>query len=220
MSIGYSTFITQLDESIAAYPSLNRINKAGKEILKGVIAVIDTDGRFWDEYEVEIHCSSNFPYEFPDLYETSNKIPKIGDWHIYEDTLSCCVKVKPEEIIRCRSGVTLTEYIREEVIPYLFNQTHRRVEGVYVNGEYSHGIKGIYEFYANILRTGDDIKKTIDLMLFVARNERPLRTSSCFCGNKTKFRHCHRDAFDKLKLVGKDNLESHAYNFAKLSKVI
>lgn len=220
MTKGYSEFVALLEATIATYPSLERILVDGNEILKGQIPIVDRDGKHWDEYEIEIHSSANFPYEFPALFETSGKIPRIGDWHIYEDTGSCCVKVRPEEILRCRNGITLIDYIREEVIPYLFNQTHRRVEGYYVNGEYSHGIKGIFEFYANTLQTGNDIKKTIGLMRFIALNVRPGRTSLCFCGKKIKFRHCHRDAFDLLKSLGKEMLENDSYLIAKAAGLI
>lgn len=134
MSNAYSIFVSQLEDTIKVFPSLQRRHVGEYEILKGIIPVIDTDGKHWEEYEIEIHCSIKFPFEFPILFETSNKIPKIGDWHIYEDTLSCCVKVKPEEIILCKDGITIIEYIQEQVRPYLFNQTYRRIEGHYVNG--------------------------------------------------------------------------------------
>lgn len=215
MSKGYSVFVSQLDAAIDKFPSLCRLLIAEKEILKGVVAIVDSDGKHWEDYEIEIHCSENFPFEFPILFETSGKIPKIGDWHIYEDTFSCCVKVRPEEILRCKKGITVTEYIREEVLPYLYNQTHRRVEGYYVNGEYAHGIRGIYQFYSDTLKTDNDIRSTIQLMNFIAANDRPDRTSPCFCGNKIKFRHCHREAFDKLKLLGKEVLESDSYIILK-----
>lgn len=219
MSNGYDTFVSQLNEAVTAFPTLERIVIDEKEVLKGTLAVVDKDGKYWEDYGIEIQATEKFPYEFPLLFETSGKIPKIADWHVYEDTLSCCVKVKPEEILRCKKGITVTDYIREEVMPYLFNQTHRRVEGYYANGEYGHGILGIYEFYADILNTGNDIQRTIQLMLFVARHERPVRTSYCFCGKQIKFRHCHLEAFDKLKQIGDETLQVHAYSIAKASRI-
>lgn len=215
MSMGYEQFVDQLKEAIAAFPSLFEATSGDTKILKGSLPIVDREGKHWEDYDIEIHCSDNFPYEFPKLYETSDKIPKVSDWHIYEDTLSCCVKVHPEEMLRCKKGITVTEYIREEAIPYLFNQTYRRVEGYYVNGEYSHGAAGIYEFYAGHLKTGSDIKLTLHLMYFIAAHERPDRTSLCFCGKKAKFRHCHRDAFDKLKKIGNSIIGNHAYAIAK-----
>lgn len=220
MTKGYADFVAQLDETIVAFHQLRKVLVDDNEILKGWIPIVDRAGKHWDEYEIEIHSSDDFPLAFPLFFETSGKIPRISDWHIYEDTGSCCVKVKPEELIRCRNGITVTEYLREEVIPYLFNQTHRRVEGHYVNGEYAHGLLGIYEFYANTLKTGNDIKRTIQLMRFIATNERPGRTSTCFCGTKEKFRRCHRGAFDKLKLLGNDIVDLHAYEIAKAAGLI
>lgn len=214
MKEGYKKFADQLKEAITVFPSLYEANSEDKIILKGSLPVVDKEGRHWEDYDIEIHCSENYPHEFPKLYETSGKIPKIGDWHINEDTLTCCVKVHPEEILRCKNGITLIEYIREEVLPYLFNQTHRRVEGYYVNGEYAHGVAGIYQFYAETLRTGYNIKLTLEIMNFIATHERPSRTSFCFCGKKIKFRHCHRDAFDKLKSIGDIQLKKHSYQIA------
>lgn len=219
MTQGYELFLAQLDDAMVHYPSMHRVSTGGKEVLKGWLAVVDKDGKHWDDYEVEIHASDRFPYEFPTLYEVSDKIPKIADWHIYEDTLSCCVKILPEEIARCRDGITLTEFIREEVMPYLFNQTHRRKEGYYVNGEYSHGPLGVFEYYSGVLGTRN-WKEVIFLLEAIAKNERPGRTSLCFCGKNIKFRKCHKEAFDKLIGIGRESLEAHAFMLAKAIKLI
>jgi hypothetical protein len=212
---GYELFVSQLDDAIASNPNLCKIGLNGKIILKGAISIIDKDGKHWEDYVIEIHNSQEFPNQFPLLFETSGKIPRIGDWHVYEDRGSCCVKIFPEEILRCKKGITVSEYIQEEVIPYLFNQTHRRTEGYYVNGEYSHGTKGIYEYYSEILKTGNNVKQTLELMKFVVTHERPYRTSMCFCGEKIKFRHCHRDSFDLLKMLGDNVIEYHYHEIAR-----
>ena len=220
MNDGYEQFVSQLEQVTSVFPSLSVTTSENKKILKGTLAVVDKEGKHWEDYEIEIHCPNNFPYEFPILFETSDKIPKIGDWHINEDTHSCCVKVHPAEILRCKKGITVTEYIQEEVLPYLFNQTHRRVEGYYVNGEYGHGAVGVFEFYADILKTGTDIKLTLRLMQYIADHTRPGRTSYCFCGRNAKFRHCHRDAYDKLKSIGDIQIKNHVYLIAKAVKLV
>ena len=88
--------------------------------------------------------------------------------------------MRPEEILPCKNGITVTEYIREEVIPYLFYQTHRRVEGYCANGEYSHGAGGIYEYDSRILKAGPDIRRNLQIMKYISSHERPMRTSKCF----------------------------------------
>ena len=212
---GYDIFCGEFDEVQEYFPKLRPALYDGKKVLEGELDVIDRDGKLWDSYSIEVHHSQNYPYKFPLLFEVGGIIPKIGDWHIYEDTKSCCVKVLPEEFIICKNGITLVGFIQNEVLPYLFNQTHRRIEGYYVNGEYSHGILGIYEFYSRILGTGSDYRKTLSLMLYAAENLRPGRTSLCFCGSGNKFRKCHRTAFDHLTTVGAENLKVHAHMIAK-----
>lgn len=205
----YDRFISQLAEAQENFPALTQVEVDGKIHLRGIVSVVDKEGKHWEDYEIEIHCTDNFPKEFPRLFEISGKIPRIADWHIYEDTGSCCTKIPPEEIFRCHKGITVTEYIKEEVIPYFFNQTHRRVEGYYINGEYSHGGKGLLEYYTKELKTGSNFKLTLDLIRFIATEEKPHRTSFCFCGKKEKFRHCHKAAFEKLKPLGIDVLKYH-----------
>ncbi|MBL7767499.1 MAG: SEC-C domain-containing protein [Flavipsychrobacter sp.] len=208
-------FVEQLAEAEESYPKLKPTLTEAGYVLAGDLDVIDKTGKLWETYQIEIHYTDGFPYRFPLLYETGGKIPKIADWHVYEDTLTCCVKVLPAEIIRCLNGITITEYIREEALPYFFNQTHRRLEGFYVNGEYSHGLMGIYQFYEEALRTGKDVKKLLRLMHFIATNERPGRTSICFCGSGKKFRNCHRDTFDELRQLGSSVLLSDGLEIGK-----
>lgn len=210
MNRAYNIFLDQATEVTREFPSLTLDQVDDKPFLKGELAVVDYNGRHWDKYTVEIHPSDEFPQRFPLLYETGGKIPKIGDWHVYEDVLYCCIKIEPAEIIRCKKGITLAEFIREEVMPYLFNQTHRRVEGYYVNGEYGHGVHGIFEFYRDLLRTGDDVHRTVLLMRYIALVDTPQRTSACFCGSGLKYRHCHRDAFKKCKEIGENIVGAHA----------
>lgn len=205
----YETFINHLTEAQQLFPTLKQVEIDGKVFLRGVIPIVDSNGKHWEDYEIEIHCTDGFPYEFPRLFEIGDKIPRIGDWHIYEDTGACCTKIPPEEIIRCQRGITVVEYIKEEVIPYFFNQTHRRVEGYYINGEYSHGSRGLLEYYSKELNTGNDYKLTLNLIKFIALEGKPHRTSFCFCGGKKKFRHCHKGAFEKLKSLGSNVLRYH-----------
>lgn len=205
-------FIDQIPAVLKQYPKLYESNIDGKAVVAGEIDIIDHNGKYWESYEIEIHCSDLFPSRFPNLYEIGGKIPKIGDWHVYEDTLSCCVKILPEEVLKCKQGITLTSYISEEVLPYLFNQTHRRIEGYYVNGEYAHGNLGIYEYYADALKTGD-LKQIAKLLYNIATRPKPDRTSVCFCGSGAKYRYCHRASYEKLSLLGRELLIEHATNF-------
>lgn len=212
----YQVFASQIPRLLADYPMLYILDKGGEQVVAGKIEIVDKEGKYWDSYDIEIHCSAFFPFRYPDLYETGGKIPKMADWHIYEDTLTCCVNVLPEEAIRCNQGITLTEYVTEEVIPYFFNQTHRRVEGYYVNGEYRHGKVGIYDYYVSLLKTTSPIVMS-KLLYAIAGLPKPNRTSDCFCGSGSKYRYCHRAAYEKLSLMGRNLLLEHANFFIKIA---
>jgi len=185
--------------------------EAGTTIVSGTVDVIDRNGKLWETYQIEIHPTDMFPFRFPTVFETGGKIPRIGDWHIYENTLACCIAVKPEEILTCMNGITLKQFISNEVMPYLFNQTFRKKEGYYPNGEYSHNALGLCEYYDGTLNTNGDFDKMIWFMRFIALGKKPGRTENCFCGGKEKFRRCHRRAFEKLVLLG-DSLKADIQN--------
>ncbi|QNF34414.1 SEC-C domain-containing protein [Adhaeribacter swui] len=206
---GYLLFLAQTDEVIVKYPKLKIIESEGQSIIKGEIDIVDSYGKYWTSYEIEIRYSPKFPNRFPILHETGGKIPKIGDWHVYEDSKACCLKIPPEEIIRCKNGISVLEFIEEEVIPYFFNQTHRMEVGYYVNGEYSHGAKGIYEYYSKILGTSGNIKLTIKMLRFIALKSEPKRTSLCFCGSSNKYRKCHREAYRNIAKINSVDLIYH-----------
>jgi hypothetical protein len=208
----YNLFLSQIPYVLDKYPKLSKIERDNKFILAGEIDIIDDAGKYWETYVIEIFCSETFPYRFPHLYEIGGKIPKIADWHIYEDTFSCCVKILPEEILRCLKGITVEQYVTSEVLPYLFNQTHRRVEGYYVNGEYGHGGLGLYEYYSNEFKTGD-LEQIAKLLHSVATRPNPDRTSMCFCGSGVKYRYCHRAIYEKFSPLGKELLIEHATLF-------
>ncbi len=62
----------------------------------------------------------------------------------------------------------------------------------------------------------DKVKhKHRDQAMIVSNYIRPERTAKCFCGSQKKFRHCHREAFDKLKMIGDNNLKVHGYMIGK-----
>lgn len=194
----------QFETDIRVIPSLfhklNLIEVDGEIIISGELDVIDSTGRLWDTYKVEIRGSANYPYSFPKLFETGSAFPHIADWHVYEQDGSCCVDVQPNELILCKNGLRVTEYLNRFVIPYFANQTYRTREGYYLYGEYSHGIFGRIEFYQGKLKAKNP-KELIAMFGLITQNYSPPRTTYCpFCRN-LKFRNCHREVFRELQKI-------------------
>ena len=212
----YQEFCNQIPEALQRFEKLKQITcQNGKVFIRGEIDVVDKAGHYWESYKVEIHHADGFPFKFPDVYEVGGKIPRIADWHIYEDSYSCCLTVPPLEMIKCRNGITLVNFIGNEVLPYFFNQTHRREEGYYTNGEYSHGYVGVLEFFETELKTAGDVRATINMLFKIATTRKPDRTHDCFCGKKVKYRKCHRGAYEKLVVIGKEQLMKFANYIAE-----
>lgn len=205
----YDDFLVQTSIATKEFPKLQlHESNDGKYILRGELDIVGSDNKHWNTFTIEIHHTDLFPKRFPRVFEISNKIPPIPDWHVNSDK-SCCIKVLPEEIIICHSEITLTSFIKDHVLPYFFNQTHRMIEGYYVNGEYSHGIEGIYEAYKKILNL-EGYRKIAELLIEVSRTNRPNRTNLCFCGSGKKYRYCHRDSCDKLFFFEQKDLILHS----------
>lgn len=182
------------------FSKLKIVDHEGEKILRGQLDIIDDTGTLWDTYTVEIKGSEGYPTMFPKLYEIGDSFLKIADWHVYESDKSCCVDVTPNEIILCKDGLNVVNYIKRFAIPYLANQTFRKREGYYLYGEYSHGILGRIEFYQKKLKA----KKPVELLKMfdlIIKDYNPSRPTLCpFC-HKTKFRKCHRDTFRELQSV-------------------
>lgn len=210
MEQGYSLFISEFETVQNKYPNLkSTVDDSGNYYLCGEIQIRDLiDGKLWETYLIEVRYPEGYPNCFPKVYEKSNKIPKIPDWHVNSDG-TCCIKVHPEELLICRKGISLERFLEEQALPYFYNQTHRKIEGYYVNGERAHGAEGIAEFYYDELHT-NDLAMLIRCLNFIATKPRPSRTSNCFCGKKKKFRKCHKNAFEKLRPLGNESLLLHA----------
>jgi hypothetical protein len=205
MTEGYQLFVEELAEACRAYPTLSIYEDEKGKYLRGPFDIFDDDGKFWESYEIEIRFQKGFPKRFPKLFEVGGKIPKIPDWHVNPTDNSSCITVTPDEMLICRNGITVTSFILEYVRPHLANQTHRRQEGFYANGEYGHGQEGLWQFYENELGTKDK-SEILRFLNIIANSTKPGKKSPCFCGSGQKYPKCHRDSYIRLSQLGKDYL--------------
>lgn len=199
---GYGIFCRQLDSAITKFPNFKIVESAGGKRLKGILDVNNADNEIVASFSVEIRYCPGFPFRFPFLFEVGGDIPNEADWHKYPDG-RCCITVEPDEILKCKDGVSVVEFIGNYGIPYLANQAFRKATGKYKNGEYSHGPLGILEFYAGFFKTTDvnQWKKCI-LILNSGKDTQIGRNERCFCGSGLKFKNCHDKIFNNAKRLG------------------
>jgi len=190
-----------LNNFISNYPSFTVKEDLDNFYVLGSVEIIGDDNVKWDEYEIKICIPKNgYPFIFPTLFEIGGKIPNNPDWHTFPDG-SCCVAVRPIMQIHKQKGIDINNYYNEFVIPYLANQTYRRLTGSYANGEYDHGQFGIEQYYKELLGE-KDFKNIKSLLVKIYNNNLPNRTSKCFCGSKKKYRHCHKKIVNTIKDIG------------------
>lgn len=201
----YKIYESQLLDARRIYRHLQIKVKEGKQYLKGSIDVYNIDKKVIGSFLVEIHWIEGFPYRFPTLYEVGGDIPDDPDRHKYSDN-SCCLTVEPDEIEKCAQGITILRFIDQNVIPYLANQIYRKTEGHYFD-EYPHGSRGLIRYYTELMGTSES-KKWIEYLeyAFGKKHLNTGRNDTCICGNGKKFKKCHYKIFERLRVIGLDNI--------------
>jgi hypothetical protein len=110
------------------------------------------------------------------------------------------VDIAPSIALKCIQGKHVLAYIKEEVIPYFANQSHRIKHGYYLYGEYDHGVAGLFQFYRARLNP-KSFKQLIEMLFWVMEDKKLERQAPCpFCGGP-KFRKCHKPILEDFSLI-------------------
>ena len=188
--------------------------------LEGPLEIFDNEGNKRGFYEIQIVFDYlRYPHLFPTLKEISNKIPKIKDRHIYENTGTCCVTVLQKQAIEANKGISIYDYIKRYAVPYFANQIYFEEIGKWANGDYYHGDLGQIQYYVETFKTTDlaiichGINMAVEKRL-IGRN------APCFCGSTTKFKRCHQSAIEEIGLIGESQMRSDINKIIKLRNAI
>jgi len=201
-------FDDQLSIASKYFPNLRVKTKEGHKILKGIIDIENSEHQQVQSFLIEIHYSTGFPYRFPRLYEVGGDIPCDVDWHKYDDN-SCCLTVLPDEILQCKNGITVTQFINKNVIPYLANQCYKKLTGRYKD-EFPHGKEGLIVYYKELMLTQDQNKwMQYAKYAFGVEKLKTGRNEPCICGSGMKMKKCHSVVFQKLQQIGENNVMKH-----------
>lgn len=196
-------FQKELPIVLEKYPNLVLKNNGENVYLKGILDISDENGDVVGNFSVEIHSTEKFPYRFPKLYEVGGDIPIHADWHKYNDN-SCCLTVEPDEIIICKNGISIINFIENIAVPYFANQLYRKIEGKYLN-EYPHGINGYRVFYSTLFKD-DKVSFWLDCVKRTFSSVKTMRNDKCYCNSGLKYKNCHLPVEDKLKILGKNKV--------------
>jgi hypothetical protein len=205
----HSAFVRFRGEAKAVQQYLPKMiyeeTREGEPYLIGQLTLLDEEGGYVDSYHIRVVPTASFPFAFPHVYEIGGRIPANIDWHVFPDG-HCCLKSIPEEVLRCKGGIGLVDFLENEVKPYFFNQKFRELHGYFLK-ERAHGIRGNIEFFEELFRTSDR-KKIEKGIKFVMQRDEPNRVSRCFCGSGRKYRKCHRETYRLLSKLTNQELEA------------
>ena len=197
-------FLKEAREVVETLPGFVLDLDSDAPVLKGSIAITSEPDGISDVYQLHI-LQGAYPERYPKVFEVGGKIPRNIEWHIYPAEGNCCIAIPPEERIRCIQGIDLITFITEVLPPYFYNQTYRRINGFFLQ-EYRHGLFGVLDYYAEVLKA-DSIKEILRLLALIAQYENRHRNTPCFCGSSKKFKDCHRRAYQHLAPLGAEFLK-------------
>ncbi|HPM38249.1 MAG TPA: SEC-C domain-containing protein [candidate division Zixibacteria bacterium] len=149
-----------------------------------------------DAYDVLLRVPSDYPRRIPSVFETGGRISE--DHHKYDDG-SLCLGVPLDLRRRFAANLTLLRFVEEAVVPYLYAYSYVEQRGEMPFGEWSHGLRGILDFYRSEFSTEDDLI-VLGLLRILAdddyRGHQP-----CPCGSGHRLRNCHGHKLRELQAL-------------------
>jgi hypothetical protein len=203
----------------ARHPQL-RLTDAG--IVEGIFdlhAIFDGEERK-DAFSVRI-ARSNDPRSMPMLTEIGGRtatiaakygITNLADLH-QNPGGSACLCVKQDEANRFPKGAGLAHFIEELVVPYLFGLSHFNDNGKWPWPDYSHGVLGIAEYYADtvgapsphtITTTVALLQEDIAWREFSRQIRKPSAMRRCICGSRKPISRCHKRVWNAIQKLNAD----------------
>ena len=139
--------------ALIKYPSLKRI---GQREIKGIFTASQIEtGIQIEDYEVLINFPSRYPFVFPEVKETSNKIPKNVMRHVFTACGNLCFGNFVDTLKICKNGISLLWFLENILNPHLCREYVKEVTGDYPTGERAHSPEGNWESYYEMLKTKD-----------------------------------------------------------------
>ena len=179
------------------YPSLHVVVENGTVYVRGTFPLYEPDtGQEIDRYWIEIQFPNNYPKEIPVVCEVGGQIPKIADRHFLPNG-NACLFLPEERWKYFPEGATVIDFLEGPVYQFFLGQTYFDLTGKWIFGERGHGIKGVLEFYSEILKLSDPkiILKFVDYL----GRKKVKKYWSCFCFSGKKLGACHWDILSEMR---------------------
>lgn len=212
-------FKKDVSDALIRHPKLFLLfDDKGFPYLKGDIDIFYDDGKGCVSFALRIMISQNYPFCYPNVWETGGFFPKENTFHYLENG-SLCLDSRPNVILKILKGIKILEFIEHTLIPNLAWR-YCLLEGIpFDKREYKHGVEGIIEAYKEILQISDD-KVLISCFLLIVNNKIPDRNERpCICGKNVKYKKCHEELVNNLLKMPKPALMKDFSDIANYLKL-
>ncbi|NCU05591.1 MAG: hypothetical protein GXC73_16595, partial [Chitinophagaceae bacterium] len=96
-----------LGKVLSKYPELNIRYKGDDPVeVFGKFIISDNEGVEQGDFDIQVKIPVLYPLGFPELFETSEKIPRIDDRHISANG-ACCVEITQRILQISKKGISL-----------------------------------------------------------------------------------------------------------------
>ncbi len=203
---------------LVKYPTLEAWPGGGAPRVRGLLPLKDDFGGQLTSYRLLITYPPEFPHRFPRVREMGYRIPRVPDRHISPDG-TLCLGPPVKEALRCQNEIGSLEFVESILIPYLFNQVlfEFEPEKAFAQGWYEHFGAGIKQSYEELF-PNCEWQILRDVLCGFAVGRKLSANGSCFCGSGEKFRDCHSNSVEKLKIVGKETLRADIKSMKEYEK--
>jgi hypothetical protein len=176
------------DDLQKRYPTLHLfIEDDGTARVAGTFPVLAPDGRLLDRYQVSITLLADYPGSLPLVREVGGRIPWKDDFHVNADGTACVLL--PDDRWRCfPEDAPFVQFLDGPVHDFFLGQSLVALGEEWPFGQWSHGWKGVYEYYQWLVGTDDPA--TIGRYLRVLAKLNFKDHLECPCGSGRKIRRC------------------------------
>jgi hypothetical protein len=209
----------EIKEVIDKYPGL-AVTSSGEVAGRLDFDAIFEQRRIEDSFLISVRPPVSLASRIPSVFETGGRLDAIAkargirdlrDLHLSPGG-AICLCVKQEELERAPPGSSLLHFIDALVIPYFFAVSHFDSTGErWIWGEYSHGVAGMLEYYADTRRvvTPEDADLLTQTLLqdrqagidWAKQVRSPSAKRLCPCGSGKRTGECHRRALKGAQFV-------------------
>lgn len=184
----FESVIDEIPSISQTYPNLHFVNKNDNLVLKGNIffQASYSDELIEDSYDVSIEFFSEYPSELPVVRDIGNRIP--SDYHTNPDG-TLCLGVYSLVCMKFYGNPTISTFIEELLIPYLYRHSYIEKHKKEPWGERAHGDQGVYEFYIGYF--GIKNMRIVLALLDLIVKKKYKGHKLCLCDSGLILRKCH-----------------------------